>query len=121
MLHPATDLEKLSAQLKSFFSKVGIKKAILFGSYAKGSVSRKSDIDLMFIMDTNKRFFDRYKDVEEIYEIIPDRSIDILIYTPEELERISHRSFIKTIFREGKVIYEHREERTGSLEVDSDR
>ena len=56
-----------------------------------------------------------------VYEIIPDRSIDILIYTPEELERISHRSFIKTIFREGKVIYEHREERTGSLEVDSDR
>jgi len=32
--------------------------------------------------------------------------IEVLIYTPEELDRISHRRFIQRAWQEGKVIYE---------------
>ena len=52
--------------------------------------------------ETNAR-----KHLQKIFELIKDRAIDILIYTPEELESISHRSFIKMIINEGKPIYEH--------------
>jgi hypothetical protein len=31
----------------------------------------------------------------------------MLIYAPEEVDRISNRSFIKNILSEGKIIYEH--------------
>ena len=31
----------------------------------------------------------------------------MLIYSPEELENISHRKFIKSILAEGQIVYEH--------------
>ena len=100
-------IEKISKQLAPIFSKKNVKRAIVFGALARGSETRKSDLDLLIIMDTNKRFFDRFDTFNEIYNIINDRAVDMLIYTPEELAKISHRPFIKTILKEGRVIYEH--------------
>lgn len=61
----------------------------------------------MIIMNSNKRFFDRYDDFYEVYDVVKGQSVDMLIYTPEEVERISGRNFIKKILSEGKTIYEH--------------
>jgi predicted nucleotidyltransferase len=47
-----------------------IHKVILFGSYARGDVTRKSDMDMVVIMDTNKRFFDRYELLDSLYDFI---------------------------------------------------
>ncbi len=88
------------------FKKRGVEKAILFGSYARGSQTKKSDLDLIIILNTKKRFFDRYDDFNEIHDLIRDRNVDLLIYTPKEFKEISHRRFIKTIVSEGKTIYE---------------
>jgi predicted nucleotidyltransferase len=82
-------------------------KAVLFGSASRGSLTKKSDLDLLIIMETQKRFFDRYDEFNEIYSLIKNRAVDLLIYTPEELKNISHRPFIKRILKEGKLIYEH--------------
>jgi len=81
-------------------------KAILFGSAARDTETRHSDIDMMIVMKTNKRFFDRYDDFEELYSEFRGRSLDLLIYTPEELENICHRPFIRRILQEGQIIYE---------------
>lgn len=89
------------------FRQRNVIKVVLFGSASRGALTKKSDIDLMIIKETPKRFFDRYKEFDEIYELIKNRAVDILIYTPEELESISHRPFIKRILKEGKSIYEH--------------
>ena len=78
----------------------------MFGSVAQGKATRKSDLDLMIVMKTDKRFFDRYEQFDEIHQIIDDKSVDLLIYTPEELIKISHRSFIKRILHEGVTVYE---------------
>jgi hypothetical protein len=32
--------------------------------------------------------------------------IDLLIYTPKEIEEMSHRRFIRTILSDGVVVYE---------------
>ncbi|MDQ1353010.1 MAG: uncharacterized protein QG657_3316 [Acidobacteriota bacterium] len=82
-----------------------IHKVILFGSYARGDVTRKSDMDMVVIMDTNKRFFDRYELLDSLYDLF-DAGLDIFPYTEEEFSRISHRPFIKSIIKEGVVVYE---------------
>jgi predicted nucleotidyltransferase len=101
------DIETIKELLAPIFQKNEVIKAVVFGSTSRGSETRKSDLDLMIIKDTKKRFFDRYDEFDEIFELIKNRAIDILIYTPEELESISHRPFIKMIINEGKPIYEH--------------
>ena len=100
-------ITKIKESLTPIFKKCKVKKAFLFGSYAIGKETRKSDLDLMIIMDTNKRFFERYDQFDEIYSTFKGYAVDILIYTPEELEKISHRHFIKDILCKGKIIYEH--------------
>lgn len=83
-----------------------VHKAILFGSSARGMDTRKSDLDLLIVHDTSKRFFDRFDDFDEIYDVVKGRAVDLLIYTPEELQAISCRPFIKHILEEGRTIYE---------------
>jgi predicted nucleotidyltransferase len=101
------DIETIKELLAPIFQKNEVIKAMVFGSTARASKTRKSDLDLMIIKETGKRFFDRYDEFDEIFDLIKDRAIDILIYTPEELENISHRPFIKMIIKEGIPIYEH--------------
>jgi predicted nucleotidyltransferase len=83
--------------------------AVLFGSWARGTQTRHSDIDLLIVTDTQKRWLGRDQDFAEIYGLFPGQGVDLLIYTPEELKGIAHRPFIQTILREGKVVYESRE------------
>ena len=100
------DEQSLSC-LTPLFVKYGVQKAVLFGSFARGTASRRSDIDLMLIVPTEKRFFDRYDEIQvEIVDLLKGRFVDILIYTPIELEAMAHRKFIQTILREGVVVYE---------------
>ena len=98
-------IEEIRRKLNVLHKNKVIQKVILFGSYARGDVSRKSDMDLVIIMDTDKRFFDRYNLCDDLYEIF-DNSLDIFPYTKDEFSRISHRPFIKTIIKEGIVVYE---------------
>ncbi len=88
----------------------GVLKAVLFGSASSDTATQKSDIDLMILMETTKRFFDRFDDFDQIYDIAKGNAVDILIYTPDELKAISHRPFIKRILENGRTIYERREE-----------
>jgi predicted nucleotidyltransferase len=103
----SSEVDKVRTQLTPTLRELGVGKAILFGSISRGAKSRKSDIDLLLVVETEERFFDRYRRFEEIYAKLKGRSVDMLIYTPSELERIAHRPFIRRILAEGKTIYEH--------------
>lgn len=100
------DIKKIKEVLLPVFKTTGAKKVVLFGSFARGSQTKKSDLDLMIIAKTDRRFFERYEQFERIHDIIDDRAVDMLIYTADELSRISHRPFIKQILSEGETIYE---------------
>ena len=100
-------INQIKKKLTPVFAKNGVIKAIVFGSMAKETHSRRSDLDLMIILNTEKRFFDRYEMFDEVHDIVGDRAVEMLIYTPEELARISHRPFIDNILKTGRVIYEH--------------
>jgi uncharacterized protein len=101
----------IQGKLLPILKRYNIQKAILFGSFARGEVTRRSDLDLILIQQTDIRFFDRYEGIlVELGNAIGNRDIDVLIYTPDELKAISHRPLIATALRDGKVIYESGQE-----------
>lgn len=79
-------------------------KIILFGSQAKGTATRKSDIDLCIVKDTdNKRglLTDMYLNIES------NKPFDLLLYTEYEWNECINdtTSFAYLINKKGTVIY----------------
>ena len=103
----ALTIDKIKSILTPIFEKHGVQKAVVFGSFARKTESRKSDLDLLIIVESNRRFFERHEMFEDIFYLIQGPAIDMLIYTPEEFKNISHRLFIQKILGEGSTIYEH--------------
>ena len=80
-------------------------KIIVFGSHAKNLQDSQSDLDVIVVYQTDKKFLDR---LEELYLKwnIP-KAVDILAYTPEEFERmLSENTFIQHSVSEGITVYE---------------
>jgi predicted nucleotidyltransferase len=100
----SVELDKVRTLLTPTLRRLGVHKAVVFGSLSKGAGSRKSDVDLLIVVETEERFFKRYDRFDEIYAKLKGRSVDLLIYTPEELGKIKHRPFIKKILAEGQII-----------------
>ncbi len=99
--------DEISSLVKPILQKYQIQKAILFGSFAKGRQTQKSDVDLILIQKTEERYFKRFEGIlSDLYTKIRGRDIEGFIYTPEEMTRIGDRIFIKQALQEGKVIYE---------------
>jgi len=102
--------EEIEDLLRSYFrGKRGVLKVILFGSFAEGTNTRRSDVDVAVIMDTRKRFLERYDDFSDLYATLR-MPVDLIIWTPQEVERIKHRPFVQDVLAKGKVIYERGEE-----------
>jgi uncharacterized protein len=101
------EIDVLKTKLQPLFKKHKIEKAILFGSLARGDMSRRSDVDLILIQETQKRFWDRYDDLLLAFgQAVEHRAVEILIYTPQELEQIKDRPFIRQALKEGITLYE---------------
>ena len=98
-------VDEIRGRLRPCFDRLGIEKAILFGSFARGTQTRHSDIDLLVVMKTAKRYFDRYDDLTPVYEELAGYEIELLVHTPEELERNRERPFMQKILSEGVLIY----------------
>ena len=91
-------------------SKYKPEKIILFGSYATKTERKSSDIDLLIIKETNKRFVDR---VIELVQLIREHfgfkyPVEPLIYTPEEWKSAEeiNSAFIRLVSSKGVVLYE---------------
>ena len=81
-------------------------KVILFGSAAKGRMSRNSDVDLLIIKDGA----DPISLMARIYRRLHGVGIavDAIVATPQDVERFkdSHALVFKPALREGRVVYE---------------
>jgi predicted nucleotidyltransferase len=95
------ELERLVHVLKT----QDVEQVILFGSLMSGNVNSASDIDLLVVKQTDKRFLDR---LDEMYSLLqPTVALDLLVYTPEEAEVLTYTNrFIGNIFEHGRVLYE---------------
>lgn len=85
-------------------------KIVLFGSYAYGTPTPDSDIDLLVIMDTDER--SPIKRAMPVMRLIVPRPFDtdVLVRTPAEIEasREAGSPFIREILAKGKTLYSRR-------------
>ncbi|HEX7574845.1 MAG TPA: nucleotidyltransferase domain-containing protein, partial [Candidatus Methanoperedens sp.] len=82
--------------IQSIINNYAPQKIVLFGSYARGEAHEGSDIDLMLIKETSKRFIDRIADVIKLNNtLIP---LEPLVYSSLEFEimKKEKRDFIMT-------------------------
>jgi uncharacterized protein len=81
-------------------------KIILFGSYADGTAMENSDLDLFLVKDTKEFPVDRSALIRKGLRdfLLP---MDILVYTPEEVEKDKDRkfTFVHEVLKSGKVLY----------------
>lgn len=103
----ANELNKIIEALKPYHPK----KVILFGSLARGEAHGLSDIDLIVIKETQKRFLERISEVLELCD--PAIPVEPLVYTPAEIEQLlaEGNSFISQALREGRILYDEAQER----------
>jgi len=82
-------------------------KIILFGSFAYGTPTSDSDIDLLIVMDTKQQ---PHKRAVPVRKALRDLGIpkDVIIKTPEEFARFKDivGSIIYSAAHRGKVLYE---------------
>jgi predicted nucleotidyltransferase len=85
-------------------------QVILFGSYARGEATERSDVDLMVVAQSD---LPRHKRAVGLYKQFRPYpfGMDIVVYTPQEIEegKKSDLSFVSTVLREGKTLYERRD------------
>ena len=84
-------------------------KIILFGSYANGTPTPDSDVDLLVVMNTSASSKDRHLAVCRLLRPRPF-PVDILVKTPQEIKRALDKGdfFIQEIVTQGRVLYEQR-------------
>lgn len=80
-------------------------RIILFGSRARGEADEYSDYDLIVIKRTDRPFLDRLCDMVPYLRQIT-RPADILVYTPEEFERMGDIGLGWMVRHEGMTLYE---------------
>lgn len=93
--------------------------AILFGSYARDTATDRSDVDVIFIEETDLPFLER---LSRYLDPLIDKlhtSIEVLVYTPREFEDMKDKPFIRQALKEGLVLYESGKDETRSGKVAS--
>lgn len=95
---------EINAIKEQIVSRYAPSKIVLFGSQAKGTAAKKSDIDLCIVKDTdNKRdlLTDMYLNIES------NKPFDLLLYTEAEWEECvkDTSSFAYLINKRGTIIY----------------
>jgi predicted nucleotidyltransferase len=78
----------------------------LFGSWARGEADALSDLDLVIIKRTSDPFFERLREVARLLPVDAG-GVDILVYTPEEFQRMreERNAFAEMIEEEGVLIH----------------
>ncbi len=99
-----TILDEIVGRIANAFNP---EKIIIFGSHAYGRPTEKSDIDILVIMESNKREIERMVEVSRLVRDYHKKiDFDILVKTPAE---VKHRleigdPFISEIMSKGKVL-----------------
>lgn len=102
-------MQRLEAWLPGALERLaglGVERVLLFGSWARGSASRRSDLDLLLVWPTTLPPLERIGQVLELLRDAP-LPLEVIAYTPEELEARKDLPFLRGVLREAKVLYEH--------------
>lgn len=97
--------QKIEQYIEELEKYVMVEKAILFGSWTKGTADEYSDIDLaIFSPDFGKQ---RLKEAQLLSKVAwnIDNAIEAIPYSTAELNHDDPTSFLCCIIRDGEVVY----------------
>ena len=120
---PSDQIESLAEQITRVSSP---RQVILFGSQARGTANADSDVDLLIVGEKpSGEGWSRRREIGRIRRALslPGVPIDILFFTPEEVEKWRHTTnhVVSEALREGKVLYERSRAREGAASDGQER
>ena len=98
--------DQIEAVAKRIAEKFPVEKILLFGSYAYGEPEEGSDVDLLVVMETDKRPIQHTLDI--IRSLSPLRfSIDVIVRSEKEIQRrISQGDWmLRDAYEKGRLLY----------------
>jgi predicted nucleotidyltransferase len=102
-------LEDLARLARPHLEAAGVERAVVFGSYARGTADGYSDLDLAVVLRTDLAPLDRGPLLRPLLDALPV-PVDLLVFTPDEWTRGLERALgvFAAIASEGKAIHERR-------------
>jgi predicted nucleotidyltransferase len=102
---PPISAEVLRRRVCEYLQGTAVERAIVFGSFARGDADCASDLDLILIEPTTLPPLERGRAHLALFRL--GIGLDLLVYTPEEYERLKAESdpLIERVEREGVVVY----------------
>lgn len=84
---------------------LGAERVLLFGSWARGTATRRSDLDLLVVWPTHLPPLAR---IGRVLDLLRDAPLPVepLVLTPEELEARADLPFLRGVLKEARVLYE---------------
>lgn len=99
-----TEIDRL---IERIVARIQPQKVIIFGSYAKGTATINSDLDIFVIKKTELPMANRADDLTPILSnsLVP---VDVHVYTPEEVEEYGREqfSFVNSVLKSGKTVFD---------------
>lgn len=99
----AAALRQEAARLARDLADLGAELVVLFGSVVRDTVGETSDLDLLVVLATRRRFVERGVWLAEVLQ--PTMPVDFLVYTPAEFARQRHWPFVRMALAEGQVLH----------------
>jgi len=97
--------KKIMEGIRKFKKRIGVEKAIVFGSFARGQFGKHSDIDLLLVSKKfrGRNLLQRSKGLWLKWNMgLP---VDFICYTPEEFEKERKKiSIVSEAIREGMEV-----------------
>jgi len=98
-------LKRDSNLIEAFITKVrtlpNVRGAVLFGSMARGDFDRRSDIDILLVIDDSKPRKFLTQVVHMISELHPHREIQVTLTNLKDRDEI----FLRNVFKEGRILF----------------
>lgn len=91
----------LTKQILPILKSQGILKASIFGSFARGDNTEKSDVDMLVELDSSKTLFDLVELKIQLEKRL-NKKVDVMTY------KSIHPLLKKAILKEQKIIYKKR-------------
>jgi len=101
--------ETIDGVAKAIVENFHPEKIILFGSYALGTATPDSDLDLLVVMNTDQPRNKRSVPIRLMFSPVPC-AMDILVYTPDEIEKWNGvtNHIVTEAYLDGRVVYDRR-------------
>ena len=108
---PLLSPEEVRRRIREYAAGAGVARAMVFGSFARGDADVVSDVDVILIEPTSRPFIERGLAHLPLFRM--GLGVDLLVYTPEEYERLKAdgHPLIERAEREGITVYARSESR----------